>query len=424
MKRLKKIGKCSVIIGVLYFVLTTLYFGYDDIDSEKGIYKFYWSGLRGIWEKGREFGFKKNEIVETELDGVDGPYVFKDSLFYVNRNNSFISEKLDSRRIITVETNCQQLPKFSVLLKDTIAIEKNHYEAPSKLIAISDIEGNFTGLYSFLFTNKVIDKNANWIFGSGHLVLNGDFFDRGKEVSQVLWLIYSLENQAEIQGGKVHYILGNHEIMNLYGDVSYNDFKYMKFAKRISKQNDWDKGLKNLYSANSELGKWLRSKNIIEKIGDDIFVHGGLNIFHVRGKYSIDELNNISRKYNGIVPTEENIKNERDRPVLSSINSPYWDRRLNFELQYKAVFMLNGIDAKETSERELDTILNFYACKRLIVGHCVVNDITTGYNNKVIKIDVKHGNKMNSGKTKGLLIEDGFFYKIDDQAQKEKLFIK
>jgi hypothetical protein len=422
MKRLRTIVKWGLLLVILYFVLTTLYFGYDDIDSNKGIYKFYWSGLRGVWEKDREFGFKRNEIVQTRLDGVDGPYVFQDSLFYVTGNNAFVSEKLDSGRIINVETNCQQLPVFSVLLKDRISIENDQYDAPDKLIAISDIEGNFTGLYSFLLVNKVIDKNAKWIFGSGHLVLNGDLFDRGKEVSQVLWLIYSLEKQAEMQGGKVHYILGNHEIMNMYGDVSYNDFKYMEVAKRISKQNDWDKGLKHLYSADAELGKWLRSKNIIEKIGDNIFVHGGVNIAHVRGKYSIRELNDISRKYNGIVPSEENVKNERDRQVLSSINSPYWDRRLNLELQYKVVYMLNGIDAKETSESELDTILNFYTAKRLVIGHCVVNDITTGYNNKVIKIDVKHGAKMNSGKTKGLFIDHGFFYKIDDQALKEKLF--
>ena len=60
-----------------------------------------------------------------------------------------------------------------------------------------------------------------------------------------------------------------------YGDVSYNDFKYMTVAKKVSGQNDWDKGLMYLYSDQSELGRWLRSKNIVEKIGSAIFVHGG-----------------------------------------------------------------------------------------------------------------------------------------------------
>lgn len=422
MKKVKRFITWSLIICIAYFTITTIYFGYDDIDSEKGRYRFYWSGLRGLWEDDRTFGFKIDKPVETKLNGVDGPYVFSDSLFYVDKNNVFHSKKVDNSRIITIETSCNLLPKFSVFLKDSIFIEEEQYETPNKLIAISDIEGNFTGFFSFLLANKVIDKNADWIFGNGHLVLNGDFIDRGKEVTQVLWLIYSLENKARLKGGKVHYILGNHEIMNLYGDVSYNDFKYMEIAKRISKQNDWDKGLRYLYSNKSEIGKWLRSKNIVEKIGNNIFVHGGLNTFHLRGKYTINELNNISKKYNGIVPREDNVKNDRDRPILSSINSPYWDRRLNFDLQYKIMFKLNGIDAKETTQSELDSILSFYKAKKIIIGHCVVNDISTGYNNKVVKIDVKHSQKMNSGNTKGLLIDNGTFYKIDDKYNKEKLF--
>lgn len=421
MKKFNKLIKWSIIAGVSYFILTTLYFGYDDIDNKKGIYKFYWSGLRGLWED-RPFGFKTNKIVEIKLNGVDGPYVFGDSSFFVDEHNVFHQQRIDRNKKITVRTSCEQLPKFTVSLKDSFHIEENQYEMPNKLIAISDIEGNFTGFYSFLLANEVIDKNANWVFGNGHLVLNGDFFDRGSQVTQVLWLIYSLESQAAQQGGKVHYVLGNHEIMNLYGDVSHNDFKYIEVSKRVSKQNDWDKGMRYLYSEKSELGKWLRSKNIIEKIGNNIFVHGGLNVYHLRGKYTISELNNITRKYTGIAPTEENLKVSRDRPILSTVNSPYWDRRLNLEWKNKIMFKLNGIDAKATTQSELDSILNFYHSSRIIVGHCVVEDICTGYNNKVIKIDLKHGQQMNSGRTKGILLENNIFYKVDDRSLKEQLF--
>lgn len=424
MKRVMKLIKWGFIIGISYFVLTTLYFGYDDIDSEKGIFKFYWSGLQGLRKDSKfGFGFKFNEVVQTKLNGVDGPYVFGDIVFNVNKNNVFHSSIIDNSRSIKVYTSCKELPYFNVVLNNKVIIEKDNYENPSKLIAISDIEGNFTGFYSFLFANKVIDKNANWIFGNGHLVLNGDFFDRGTQVPQVLWLIYHLENQSLIQGGKVHFILGNHEIMNLYGDVSYNDYKYMEVSKRVSKQNDWDKGLRYLYSEKSELGKWLRSKNIVEKIGENIFVHGGLNKLHSDGKYSINELNTISKKYYGIYPTEESIKDKRDKLLISSIDSPFWDRRLNFDLKYKVMFKLNGVDASETTDKELATILSFYNSKRIIIGHSVVDDISAGYNNKVIKIDVKHGQKMGTGKTKGLFIEKNVFYKVNDLGIKEKLFI-
>ncbi len=421
MKKIIKILKWSIIITVCYFIISTLYFGYDDIDSEKGIYKFYWSGIRGLWEENRDFGFKIDKEVKFNLNGVDGPYLINDTLFYVNRNNQLFKKSLNGKRNVVVETNSNVLPKFTVELKDSVALEKSIYKMPKKLIAISDIEGNFIGFYSFLLANKIIDRNGKWIFGDGHLVINGDFFDRGDQVSQVLWLIYSLEQQAEHQGGKVHFILGNHEIMNLYGDVSYNDFKYIEVAKRISKLDNWQMGLRYIYSEKSELGKWLRSKNVIEKIGNNIFVHGGLNIYHVNGKYSVEEMNKIARRYYGVYPKENSIKAKRDRIMISSIDSPFWDRRLNFDWKYKIMFKLNGIHEEATTQEELNKILEFYKAKKIIIGHSIVDDITSDYMNSVIKIDVKHGKEMNSGKTRGLLIEDNLYFKVNDNFNKERI---
>ncbi|SFN57030.1 Calcineurin-like phosphoesterase [Chryseobacterium oleae] len=416
--KIKKWIKWTVIVVASYFILSTLYFGYDDIDSKKGIYNFYWSGINGLWKKDKPFGFRINQPVETSFDGLDGPYIFGDRMFTIKKDNVFEEKGIDRTQEIAVETDCKELRMFKISLKNQYEIEKDQYKMPEKLIAISDIEGNFNAFYSFLLANKVIDSNGDWIFEDGHLVLNGDFVDRGNQVTQVLWLIYHLENQATQKGGKVHFILGNHEIMNLYGDVSYNDFKYIEAAKRISKQNSWETGLKFLYSQNSELGQWLRTKNVIEKIGPAIFVHGGLNYFHAEGRYSINEINSISRKYYG---TGKHAANKRDQLILSSTDSPYWDRRLNFELKYKILFKLNGISMEKTTQDQLDNILNYYDAQKIIIGHSVVDDISPDYNNKVIKIDIKHGRELRTGKTKGLLIENNIYYKTDDLGNKTKL---
>ena len=288
---------------------------------------------------------------------------------------------------------------------------------PNKLIAISDIEGNISGFYSFLVHNKVIDENFNWIFGQGHLVLNGDFFDRGSNVTEVLWLIYHLENQAEKSGGKVHFILGNHEMMNLYGDSSYNDRKYIELAKQVSGLSDWNEALKFLYSDSTELGKWLRSKNIVEKIGDIIFVHGGLNILHVNGNYSLKELNQIAKKYYGVEPTTKYLLDERDRVVISGINSPFWDRRLHLDFNHKTALTFSGVNVKTTNQQELNEILRFYNASKIVIGHSVVNDISSDYKDKVIKIDVKHGQNLHSGKTKGIFIDSNAYFIVDDLNQ-------
>jgi hypothetical protein len=115
---------------------------------------------------------------------------------------------------------------FSLKLKPSLYNEPSDFENPDKILAISDIEGNFLALIEILFSNKVIDKYLNWTFGDSHLVIAGDCFDRGEQVVECLWLIYALEDKARRKGGYVHFILGNHEIMNLNGDWRYIHPKY------------------------------------------------------------------------------------------------------------------------------------------------------------------------------------------------------
>ena len=95
--------------------------------------------------------------------------------------------------------------------------------------------------------------------------------DRGPSTTQVLWLIYQLEQAARAQGGTVHYILGNHEIKNLQGNFQAADKKYQFVATVLGKQQI------DLYGEKSLLGRWLASKNSAELINGHLFVHGGLH---------------------------------------------------------------------------------------------------------------------------------------------------
>ena len=83
----------------------------------------------------------------------------------------------------------------------------------------------------------------------------GDFFDRGLFVTQTLWLIYSLEEQAEKAGGKVHFVLGNHDLMNMNKDLRYVRKKYFENAKLMNEEPTF---LLSQYG--TELGKWLNTK--------------------------------------------------------------------------------------------------------------------------------------------------------------------
>jgi len=415
-----KILRGIIILSAGYFVFTTLYFGYTDVDEKKGVYSFYWSGLDALFIKNKEFGIHKNKMVTTELEGIDGPYIIGNKTYRIDQQNRLIESNIAPGSTFPVLVNHDDIKSFVVTLNPSHRNQDDNYEMPKKLIAISDIEGNFVGFYSFLKANKIIDKDCNWIFGDGHLVLNGDFVDRGDQVTQVLWLIYKLDQQAEQAGGKVHYILGNHDIMMMHGNVSYADFKYIEAAKQISKKSDWDNAMRFLYSPQSELGRWMRTKNIIERIGPAIFVHAGLNSKHAAEKIDIETFNRIARKYYGSYPSKT-YADAKEQLTLNSITSPYWDRRLAMDFKNKTMFFINRIPVKATTQEELNTILAYYEASHIVIGHSVVSDITADYQGKVIKIDIKHGHKMNSGSTKGIMMEGNDIFKIDDKRSIIKL---
>ncbi|RZM23953.1 MAG: metallophosphoesterase [Pedobacter sp.] len=418
LKKRWKIVKWVLVVVALYFFLTILYFGYSQVDEKKGVYTFYWSGLRALFN-GEEFGLIKNKSLNTGFDGPDGPYLINNVAYSVDAKGSLIKSAVVNTEI-NVSTGKAYLQDFNVKLKAPDTVENAIYAAPEKLLVISDIEGNFTGFYSFLLSNGVIDTKGNWIYGKGHLVLNGDFVDRGKEVTQVLWLIYKLEQQAEAKGGKVHYILGNHEIMMLQGNVSYANFKYIQAAKSISGNTYWDEAARKLYSDDTELGKWLRTKNVVERIGNTVFVHAGLSVRHMDAGLDIQTLNQIARENYGKLYTK-NFKSKKEELTLSSIYSPYWDRSLAMDFKNKALYFFNNISVKPTSQQDLNRILKYYGASRIVIGHSIVDDIKADYAGKVIKIDLKHGTQLRSGDTKGIFLENGRLYKVDDAANKTSL---
>src|SRR5688500_11884892 len=183
----------------------------------------------------KDNGLECKNMKHTEI--YDGPYVsYKGDWIYVQYivdNHGSKLAKTDSfplkdKTSIQLTVNGDSTGgAFSFKLQDKLENEKNQYGNVSKQFALSDIEGNFPAFKKLLLAGGVIDASYNWTFGDGHLVLTGDFFDRGQQVTEVLWLIYSLEEKARKAGGYVHFVLGNHELMNLSGDLRYVHPRYL-----------------------------------------------------------------------------------------------------------------------------------------------------------------------------------------------------
>jgi hypothetical protein len=359
----------------------------------------------GYNEESKEWIF--NDWEKRQLTGYDGPYIFtkgksikeinviRDSSQYVLERK--VHDSIPNQFLCRIDNEDTDSFYFS-LQKETI-IDSASYIIPSKIIAISDIEGNYNAFYSFLLSNKIIDKQYNWIFNDGHLVLLGDFMDRGQNVTQILWLIYKLEQEALKFGGKVHYILGNHEIMNINSQIKYVNRKYLAIAQQYTNIKNYKEAYSELIK-NNILINWLITKNISTIIGNYLFVHGGISPNLLDTGLSIDSINNIARK-------DKFIAEKND--LIFGRMGPLWYRGMieNYKDYYSKI-----------SENQVDRILKRYDVDKIIIGHTIVRDISYDFNQKILRIDVKHGKNKFSGKTIGILIENNMIYKINDLGEK------
>lgn len=385
-----------------YLLLLTIFLSFQTSYSQSGPVK-----KGAVPEKP---GTKKSsqELKSIMFNGPDGPHIIKDTLYRVKAQNQFVIEDEFNSDSLLVQVNNKASDQFTFSLQSDYQIPKSTYTLPNKMVVIADIEGNFNAFSSFLMTNKIIDENHNWIFDEGHLVLVGDFVDRGKNVTQILWLIYKLEQQSIVDGGQVHFILGNHEVLNFQGDHRYNSGKYIKVAQEISGEKDKKKAIKYMYSDRSELGRWLATKNVIEKIGSYLFVHAGLSPEILDYDLTLDEINSKVRLG---FRDENSLKNDKTMQFLYSSKGPFWYRGL--------VYANSKHDKIETEQ--LENILTQYSSKKIVIGHTVVKDVTSAFDCRVIMVDVSHGIAKYSGKTKGLLIESETEYVISDTGLKKAL---
>ena len=403
-----RVLKWILVIGLAAFLLPVLWFGFQYQNPDEGKIKFGWSGFEALTNES-DLRIYFNDQMHAELDGLDGPYIIGDSIYNITKDNKLVRGFITERDSIAVR-NEEATDNFSFALRDKHDIQPHEYAMPEKLIAISDIEGNFNALSSFLINNGVIDKSFNWNFGKGHVVFLGDFVDRGKEVTQVLWLIYKLEQQALDAGGRVHYILGNHEAMNIQGSLAYVDGKYITAAQLISGRQEWGDAYRYMLSGKTEMGKWLRSKNSVERIGKYLFVHGGIHPEAINRNLSYHDLNLLTRQN---IDSLFYHKPGTDEPANFAIGrkGPWWYRGMVEDYKYY----------DKITDSELTGVLKQFKANKVVIGHTLVDSVSTDFDGKVIRIDVKHDTEKNSPATQGLLIESGTEYRVDGTGKKVAL---
>ena len=281
----------------------------------------------------------------------DGPYVFIEEGILIEKQ--IINGELHARELKTGTYATKFNPDEAV------------FENIKKIAALSDIHGQYELAIELLKQNKIIDRDLNWRFGKGHLVIVGDIFDRGDKVNEVFWLIFKLEQQALKEGGRVHFSLGNHEYMVLHKDLRYVHEKYLLTCQLLNLEYN------ELYEKNTVIGRWLRSKPTIIKINNNVFVHGGISQeFLSHNEFLIENINSIMR--NSIECSKEEMKSSDFYSIYYGSSGLIW---------YRGYFNDN------LEVREIDEILDKVKTEHIVVGHCSNDEVVQLFDHRIYGVD-------------------------------------
>jgi hypothetical protein len=297
-----------------------------------------------------------------------------------------------------------------------------------RIVAVGDVHGDFEQFVTTLRAAGVVDGRNRWTGGKTHMVQTGDVLDRGPDSRKAMDFLMNLERQAQRAGGRVHALIGNHEAMNIYGDLRYvapaeyaafqtsgsaelrrryyeqhleQDAKAAAAAREDSAEylRQWEK-MRPLgwfehrlaFSPEGKYGKWIIGHDAVIKINDAIFLHGGIS-----PKYASVPFNELNKIVQGSLKTLEKL--DESGPVIDP-EGPLWYRGL-----------AQGNEAE--LELHLANVLSKHNARMIVIGHTPTQGtVVPRFGGRVLMIDVGLSAAYNSRQA-CLIIEGGKAYSLN-----------
>ncbi len=286
-------------------------------------------------------------------------------------------------------------------------IDDYRWEGVERIVAIGDLHGDYDNYLGVLRIAGLIDKRGKWSGGKTHLVQTGDIPDRGPDSITIIEHISKLAKQAKKKGGRVHVLIGNHEAMNMYGDLRYvhpGEFKafvkhnsatlrdryFAAFMQNMKTQDPaqfaalpanyreqwnvkfplgwvehrqaWDPA----WNPEGKMATWVLERKVAVKINDTIFLHGGIS-----GFYCQNSLESMTEK------AHAGLKhyNFNSPGIVEDEFGPLWYRGLS------------GVEP-QALPATVDAILEYQKVRQIVVGHTPTSGVIwPRYNAKVVMID-------------------------------------
>lgn len=287
----------------------------------------------------------------------------------------------------------------SLLLVAAIAAALIAPAFAARLVAVGDLHGDYEAYRAILSDAGLIDARGRWKGGDAILVQTGDIPDRGPGTRKIIEHLMKLEKAAAKKGGAVVALIGNHEAMNMTGDLRYvtpEEFaafrtgkskrlrdRYFRdnveaLAARYGVEPDRVDEVKARFEAETPLGwlehrlawrrdgaigKWVASHAAVTKIGDTVFAHGGVSA--AWSAKSIDAINAEARAA---------LRGEGPAGILEDETGPLWYR--------------GNVEETPEAAAEAASVLAALGARRLVIGHTPsVAGIRALHGARVIMID-------------------------------------
>jgi hypothetical protein len=315
------------------------------------------------------------------------------------------------------------------------------------VVAVGDVHGNLGKMRDLLTASELIDGEERWIGGDSHLVVAGDFLDRGVDDRPLMDLLRRLQDNSAAAGGRVHVLLGNHEVMNLLRDLRYvNSDSYRDFAaeERKSERRSAASQFARLeggirpagrlrefrqrfpagyfarlrsFGPDGEYGSWLMGLPAIVKVNRVVYTHGGLN--EQFAALGVDGINRAVtgeiRRYlearavleeEGVVSPVMNVRQvlEAARETAARSRRAHTSRRHEaaealvaaaespvLGVQGPLWYRGNALQDERLERDIVDRTLQLLDAKALVVAHSPTSTqrITSRFHNRLFRID--HG---------------------------------
>lgn len=289
-----------------------------------------------------------------------------------------------------------------MLISPTTLFAKAHWTHLERIVAIGDLHGDYAQYQALLKLNELVDDQGHWQAARTHLVQLGDVPDRGPDSLQIIRHLMQLQKEASRSGGVVHTLIGNHEAMNILGDLRHvhpgeytalvtrksarlqKNYLAKVLAHRIKTDPILDKDQDTLmtqlatqyppgyvehrvlWQPGGEIAKWVAGHPAVIRINRTLFCHGGINP-HAE-LLPIEDINA------GISATLRKADSPPDNPATRE-DGVLWYRGLATEDETKSL-------------PAVEKMLSFYDVDRIVIAHTPTGGkIVTRFGGRVIMAD-------------------------------------